>query len=299
MHTDIKIENLIFTKTPPRWHPYIKLARLDRPIGIWLLLFPCWWSIVMAYGSITYMTFKGWGLMLLFALGAILMRSAGCIINDLWDRELDARVERTQGRPLVTREISVRQAVFFLIALLAASLVILMTLPAFAIRLGLFSVLLVVTYPLMKRITWWPQLFLGLTFNWGALMGWVAVNGTLDFAPVILYVGGIFWTLAYDTIYAHQDKEFDARMGVRSTALLFADQSGKFVNLCYALALLFFLMAKIISNPHIWSLLLILLPAGHLLWQIQTWKMDNPESCLRIFKSNQVFGWLLLLVISV
>lgn len=294
MHTDILTEKFIFKKTPAAWHPYIKLARMDRPIGVWLLLFPCWWSLVLAHGNLAAMGFYGWWLMLLFGAGAILMRSAGCIINDLWDRKLDAQVERTQTRPLPAGELSVMQALKFLAALLGISFLILLTLPKLCIWLGIFSPLLVISYPLMKRITWWPQLFLGLTFNWGALMGWAAVHEGIGLGAVFLYIGGIFWTLAYDTIYAHQDKEFDLRMGMKSTALLFADRSLHFIRIFYAAAMGCFLFAKLVSDPKLVTLLLALLPAAHLYWQTRAWNMHDPENCLKIFKSSQIVGWLVL-----
>ena len=292
---DINLSHLLFAKTPSDWHPYIKLARLDRPTGTWLLLFPCWWSIVLAEKGIFHTNPL---YLLLFAIGALLMRSAGCIVNDLWDQKFDAAVERTKTRPLVSGEISQKNALAFLGALLGLSFLILLTLGSTAVVLGVLSLTLVGIYPLMKRVTWWPQLFLGFTFNWGALMGWAAVTGGLDAPAFMLYVGGIFWTLAYDTIYARQDMEDDARIGIRSTALLFGDKSPKLVALFMALAILLFLFSKLTSTPSPFIILFLLPVAAHAIWQMRTWDMENPQSCLRVFKSNQAFGWLVLLFFS-
>lgn len=300
--TDIQTGKLVFRLTPPRFHPYVKLARLDRPIGVWLLLFPCWWSIVLAAGGFARMGGREWLLMALFAAGALVMRAAGCVVNDLWDRDLDARVERTRARPLPSGEIGVRQAVAFLALLLAAGLCILLTLNALSILLGILSLVLVATYPLMKRVIWWPQLFLGFTFNWGALMGWTAVRGTLplhiESAPLWLYAGGILWTLAYDTIYAHQDREDDALIGVKSTARLFGGNSRLFVAAFFAVAILCFGVAKYFGAYSDLTPLFIALPVAQAMWQMKTWDMDRPESCLEIFKSNALFGWAVLAMIS-
>jgi 4-hydroxybenzoate polyprenyltransferase len=295
MPSDINLSQFIFRKAPPSWHPYIKLIRLDRPIGIWLLLFPCWWSILMS-GDISLTTVK---FLLLFAIGAILMRSAGCIVNDLWDRNLDASVARTSARPLASGEITVPQALRFLTALLFLSLLVLLMLPHVAIVLGILSLGLVAAYPLMKRVTWVPQLFLGFTFNWGALMGAAAVTGHLTKAGFLLYISGIFWTLGYDTIYAHQDKEDDMRIGIKSTARLFGDKSKLYVSIFYALAVLFLLLAKNSSTPAPLTPLLCIPAAGQLVWQIRNWDINDPQSCLKTFKSNQIYGWLALLMLAV
>ncbi len=299
MASDINLAQLIFRKAPPSWHPYIKLSRIDRPIGIWLLLFPCWWSILLGSGGAANMSLETWKTLALFALGAVLMRSAGCIVNDLWDRKLDASVDRTSARPLASGEITVPHALRFLVALLILSLVVLVNLPNMVIVLGVLSLGLVAAYPAMKRLTWVPQLFLGFTFNWGALMGWAAVTGGLSKASLLLYVSGILWTLGYDTIYAHQDKEDDIRIGIKSTARLFGKNSPIFVAVFYGLALIFLVMAKYAATPALLTPLLSAFPAGQLIWQIRTWDMDDPQSCLRIFKSNQVYGWLALLLLAV
>jgi 4-hydroxybenzoate polyprenyltransferase len=278
--------------------PYVRLARLDKPIGIWLLLFPCWWGIVLSYHGILEMPTRGWGYIILFAIGAVLMRSAGCVINDLWDQELDRQVERTKTRPLAAKEITVPHALAFLGILLGLSFLVLMLLPKTDIILGFLSLGLVAIYPLMKRWTWWPQAFLGLTFNWGALMGGAVADNGLNFSVLMLYLGGVFWTLGYDTIYAHQDKNDDALIGIKSTARLFGAQSQKFVAAFYALAMVCFVIAKYSSAPTIATLFLILPMAGYIIQQLRSWKMDSPEDCLRVFKANQIFGWLVLLMLA-
>jgi 4-hydroxybenzoate polyprenyltransferase len=296
MPSDIALEHLIFAKTPQGWHPYIKLARLDRPTGTWLLLLPCWWGIVLAGQGFLGMNARAWGLAFLFAIGAILMRSAGCVVNDLWDMQLDAQVERTKTRPLASGALTSKQALYFLAALLLPAFLILLCLPKISIILGLLSLPLVAAYPLMKRITWWPQAFLGLTFNWGTLMGFSAVTGHLEPAAIFLYIGGIFWTLAYDTIYAHQDKKDDALIGLGSTALLFRDRSHAYVGVFFALALIFITIAKYMSFPSIMTPLLLLPPILHAINKVRKWNMEDAHSCLETFKANRTFGWLILLL---
>jgi 4-hydroxybenzoate polyprenyltransferase len=299
MTTDIRKTHPVFTRTPPGWHPYIALARLDRPIGTWLLLLPCWWSLVMAAEGIGGLSAQGWRYAALFALGAIVMRAAGCVINDLWDRELDAAVERTRVRPLPAGEVNIRQAMMFLGFLLAGGLLILLRFNGLTVLLGVLSLGLVLTYPLMKRVTWWPQAFLGLTFNWGALMGWSALEGGLSLTPLMVYAGGIFWTLAYDTIYAHQDKEDDALAGIKSTARLFGGKSKIWVALFFILALAAFAAAKINAGGLHYTLALWALPATHALWQIRRWDMNDAQSSLAMFRANRDFGLLVLLFLAV
>lgn len=297
MFSDIDLSQIIFGKTPPAWHPYIKLARLDRPIGIWLLLLPCLWSLVLGSGGLSFVSpYK----VILFIVGAFLMRAAGCVINDIWDKELDANVTRTQTRPLASGEISVTYAFRFLLALLAASLLILIQLPHMAVVLGVFSLLLVVAYPYMKRITWIPQLFLGLTFNWGALMGWAAATDSLSMPALLLYIGGIFWTLAYDTIYAHQDIEDDVRVGIKSTARLFGKNSKLFVRIFYVLSIIFIFIARKESREiSLLTPLTTAIPLIYGLWRVQLWNKDDPASCLRTFKESQGYGWLVLLMLMI
>lgn len=299
MPSDIRIEHLIFKYAPPAAHPYIKLARLDRPAGTWLLLLPCLWSVALAHQGVFGMGARGWGHALLFAVGALLMRSAGCVVNDLWDQRLDAAVDRTKDRPLPKGEVTQRQALAFLAALLVPAFLILLCFNLFTVVLGLLSVPLVAAYPLMKRVTWWPQAFLGLTFSWGALMGFAAAEGELGAAAFLLYVGGILWTLAYDTIYAHQDREDDALAGIRSTARLFGERSGKYVAWFYAGALLCILAAKYTAFPSVMTPLLLAAPAW-MAWHILSrWDMNDAQSCLDAFRRNVMFGGLVLLMLAV
>jgi 4-hydroxybenzoate polyprenyltransferase len=298
MATDIQTDKFVFRVTPLKFHPYVKLGRMDRPIGTWLLLFPCWWSIALASGGLPFMHWHEWSLAFRFAFGAILMRGAGCVVNDIWDRKLDAQVERTKTRPLAAGDITLRQAVAFLGILLTLSLLILLSFNGTAQILGVLSLLLVGTYPAMKRITWWPQLFLGFTFNWGALMGWAAVRGTLNLPAFYLYLAGILWTLAYDTIYAHQDKEDDATVGIKSTALLWGDNSGWFVGICLMLSIFFLAITKFFASYSPFMVLLLMPIIAQAIWQLLNWDMKDPESSLRIFKSNAGFGWLVLFMLG-
>jgi len=277
--------------------PYLQLMRADRPIGTWLLLWPSLWSLALASHyrdvpwqlSLTYI--------LLFALGAFVMRGAGCVVNDLADRKYDAMVDRTKGRPLPSGRVSVLQAVIFLGALCLIGLVILLQMNRITIGLGIASLGLVVAYPFMKRVTYWPQIFLGLTFNWGALMGWSAITGSLAWPALLLYGGGIFWTLGYDTIYAHQDKEDDALIGVKSTALRLGENTPKWLAFFYAAMVILFAAAGDMAGMGLGFYLGLALVAGHSVWQIKSLKMDNSENCLALFKSNHWLG--LILFISI
>lgn len=297
-HTDIKRLAWIEQHLPEKLHPYAYLARLDRPIGIWLLVLPGWWGIVLGAGGLFGMGLHAWFLILLFGIGAVLMRAAGCVINDLWDRDLDKQVERTKNRPLAAGTVGKSQALVFLAGLLTLSLIILLTMNGLTIILGVLTIPLIVTYPLMKRITWWPQAFLGITFNFGALMGYAAMTGTLSFSCVLLYIAGICWTLGYDTIYAHQDREDDALAGMKSTALLFGENSPKWVKRFYELTALFLVLAMLIHNGSLWTSLLILASCSHLLWQLTEWNPQDPASSLKIFRSNRDFGLLIVIILA-
>ncbi len=272
--------------------PYARLIRFDKPIGTWLLLLPCWWSVALASTGAPNL----W-LMFLFAFGAVVMRGAGCIINDLYDRKLDAEVERTRTRPLASGEIKPWQAIIFLIVLLLAGLGILLMFNRVTQIVGVASLALVFSYPFMKRITWWPQLFLGFTFNWGALLGWTAVRGVLDAPAIVLYIAGVFWTLGYDTIYAHQDKRDDARIGVKSTALLFGDQSLPVVALFYMLTLGFIALSGLSINMGRAFYAGVTIAGGFAFVQLALWNMDDPDNCLRRFKRNRDFGLIVLAAI--
>ncbi len=293
MHTDIKQKNWI-GYLPAAFQPYIYLARLDRPIGVWLLLLPGWWAIVLASGGFQSMNAQDWRAMFLFGVGAIIMRAAGCVINDLWDRELDKGVERTALRPLAAGTVSPQAAAVFLAFLLSTGLMILLQFSLVTILLGVLVIPMIVTYPLMKRLTWWPQAFLGLTFNFSALMGWAAVSGIVEFPALFLYAGGILWTLGYDTIYAHQDKEDDMRMGIKSAALKLGKCSKKAIAFFYGGAWLMIGAGFVLAGASALSLLLFVMSGVHLIWQLKNWDPDDQASSLRVFKSNRDFALMAL-----
>jgi 4-hydroxybenzoate polyprenyltransferase len=260
----------------------VHLARLDRPIGGWLLFMPGLWSILLAGGT-------AW-LVGLFLVGSFVMRGAGCVVNDMWDRDMDRKVARTAGRPLASGALRMRQAAAFLAGLLVIGLAILVQLNGLAQALGVGSLVLVVTYPLAKRVTWWPQLMLGFTFGWGAPMGYAAATGRIDGAALALYAAAIVWILGYDTIYAHQDREDDALVGVRSTARLFARNTRPFLVGCYAAAIALLALAGSLAGLGAWFYVGLGLPAGLLGWQIIALDIDNPGLCLRLFRLNRETG---------
>ena len=276
----------------PAWlRPYGVLARWDRPIGSWLLLWPCWWGMALA---------APWPdpwLLALFALGAVSMRGAGCVINDLYDRDLDARVERTRNRPLASGRLSVAQALVFLTLQLLIGLLVLLSFNGFTIGLAFAVMPLVLIYPLMKRITWWPQACLGLTFNWGALVGWSAVTGDLAAPAVALYAAGFFWTLGYDTIYAHQDKIDDALVGIRSSARRLGDATVPWLWVFYGITLALLALAAALNSAGLLAYPALVLVALHLGWQVRTLDIDDPANCLRRFRSNREAGCLVFLAI--
>jgi 4-hydroxybenzoate polyprenyltransferase len=286
--SDIRRGDWIDRYLPPTFRPYARLARLDRPIGTWLLLFPGWWAIALAALP------GGWPnpwLLILFAFGAVVMRGAGCTFNDIVDRNYDRQVARTSGRPIASGDIGVFGAIVFLGIQLLIGLFILLLLSPLARGLGIGSLLLVATYPFMKRVTYWPQAFLGLTFNWGAIMGYAAATGQVSVTAITLYGAGIAWTMVYDTIYAHQDKEDDALIGVRSTALKFAGRTKWWLAL-FALVMLGFLALTILLGGlgrTAW--LAVAGVAIHLAWQIALVDIDNPADCLKKFHANRWLGW--------
>ena len=289
---DAPPENWVDRYAPSWARPYARLARLDRPIGWWLLLLPCWWSVALAS--------EGWpalSLLLLFFIGAVAMRGAGCTWNDIVDREIDAAVARTRSRPLPSGAVSLTGAFAFLALQCLIGLGVLVSFNSFAILLGFSSLLLVAIYPFMKRITHWPQFVLGLAFNWGALMGWAAVHGALSAAPLLLYLGAVAWTIGYDTIYAHQDKEDDALIGVKSTALKFGDATHRWLWFFYGFALIAFAAAGAAAalGPFFYPVLAV--GAALLVWQIVTLDINDPARCLRLFRSNRDFGLVLFVAI--
>ncbi len=288
---DIKAGDWIDLYLPASWRPYARLARLDRPIGTWLLLFPCWWSLALAAAPGEWPSLY---LIVLFGIGALVMRSAGCTVNDMIDRDIDARVARTATRPLASGQLSMAQAWRFLGLQLGLGLVILLQLSWTAIWLGVASLILVAVYPFMKRIPWWPQAFLGLTFNWGALMGWAAVRDEVAWPAILLYAAGFFWTLSYDTIYAHQDKTDDMLIGVKSTALRLGKDTKAWL-IGFDLAMLVLLVASFAMAGIAWPAYLgILAIAFHLRWQANDVDLDNAQDCRAKFHSNRWVGWILL-----
>lgn len=279
---------------PPGWRPYLRLARADRPIGSWLLLLPCWWSASFAAIAAGQPLPNLWH-MLLFAIGAIAMRGAGCTYNDLVDRDIDGLVERTRSRPLPSGQVTVRQAKLFMIGqVIVGALVLLALANPFAWMVGIASLAIIAIYPFMKRITSWPQSVLGLAFSWGALMGWAAAFGRLDPPALLLYAGSILWVIGYDTIYAHQDREDDAIVGVRSTALLFGEKTRPILALFYAGATGLFAIALWVLGAPLIAYAGLAAFAAHLGWQVRSLDIANPDLCLRLFKSNRDAGLILL-----
>src|SRR5882672_10630620 len=274
----------------PAWvQPYARLARLDRPIGTWLLLFPGWWGIALAA--------RHWpdpALLLLFALGAVTMRGAGCTLNDIADRHYDAQVARTRLRPLPSGAVTLWQAALFLLFQLAIGAAVLFSLNWASVLLGVAVLGLIGTYPFMKRVTYWPQVFLGLNFNWGALIGWTAVTGELALPPLLLYLGGIFWTIGYDTIYAHQDKEDDLRIGVKSSALALGSRTRPWLFVFYGTALLVWAVAGHAAGLGAMFWVGLAAAAWQLTWQAARVATDDPTDCLVKFRSNRAVGWLML-----
>lgn len=258
---------------------YFRLMRLHQPVGIWLLLWPCWFSIALASDELPSAR-----LLALFALGAIVMRSAGCIINDLCDRDFDKQVERTKDRPLANGELKPSQAIATLFLLLSIAFVIAWALGTKVLFWSILALPLVATYPLMKRITWWPQAFLGLTFNWGALVGWVAVKGQIELPALLLYAGCIFWTIGYDTIYAHQDKADDIKIGVKSTAIKWGKQSKIFVTVCYILFTVGLISAILShSSQPLYPLILTILSCGLMVADLILLNLEDSTACRRSF----------------
>ncbi len=276
----------------PAWaRPYLRLARLDRPIGSWLLLTPCWWSVALAAVHARSQV-NVWHV-LLFFIGAFAMRGAGCTWNDIVDRDLDARVERTRSRPIPSGQVTVASAAAFLALQALVGLAVLLQFNRFTIYVGFASLAVVAVYPFMKRITYWPQIVLGLAFSWGALMGWPATFARLDPPAFLLYAGAISWVIGYDTIYAHQDREDDALIGIKSTALLFRERTKPMLALFYALAVALIALAGWSAGAGLVFALGLLAFAAHLAWQIARLDVDDPLNCLLVFKSNRDAGLIL------
>jgi 4-hydroxybenzoate polyprenyltransferase len=277
----------------PGWlKPYLRLTRLDRPIGWWLLLLPCWWSSALAAVADRAWGPSPWHIFLLL-VGAIVMRGAGCTWNDLVDRDIDAKVERTRSRPIPSGQVSARAALVFLVAQALLGLLVLVQFNRFAIVVGIASLAVVAIYPFMKRVTYWPQIFLGLAFSWGALMGWAGARGVLELPAFLLYAGSIAWVIHYDTIYALQDREDDALVGLKSTALLFAENTKRALVVFSTLAVLLIGLAGYFAGTGIVFALGLAAFAAHLAWQIVRIDIADPESCLKIFRSNRDAGLIL------
>ncbi|ABD56830.1 4-hydroxybenzoate octaprenyltransferase [Jannaschia sp. CCS1] len=299
--------NWVDTLAPEATRPYLRLSRADRPIGTWLLLLPCWWGLMLAIASTpaTATLFDAW-IFVGCAIGAFLMRGAGCTWNDITDRDLDGAVTRTASRPIPSGQVSVQGAIIWMVAQALISLLILLTFNWTAIALGVASCALVCIYPFAKRFTWWPQVFLGLAFNWGALLAWTAHTGSLSLAPVLLYLGGISWTLFYDTIYAHQDREDDAMIGIKSTARLFGENTRVWLRGFLILTLCLMgagvavalvptgnFLALVVAILGVWAM------GWHLTWQLMQLDIDDGDACLRLFRSNRNAGLLPTLFFAV
>jgi 4-hydroxybenzoate polyprenyltransferase len=294
--SDAGVGNIVDRFAPAALLPYFRLARLDRPIGFFLLAFPCFWSVSLAARSLDEAYPDPW-LLFLFAIGALVMRGAGCTYNDLVDREIDAQVARTRSRPLPSGQVSPRAALIFMLALCIIGFIVLLSFNGTTIWLGFCVLPIVALYPFVKRFSHWPQAVLGLAFNWGALMGWAAVLGRLDWPAVVLYVGAVCWTIGYDTIYAHQDREDDDLIGLKSTALKFGRATKPWLGFLYALAWLAITAAGIMAHAGTAFLLGMMVAAAHLAWQISTLDIDDAENCLARFRANRDFGAIVLAAI--
>ncbi len=288
--------NWVDTRAPAWTRPYLRLSRADRPIGTWLLLLPCWWGLLLAAAHTGTFTLHDAWIATGCAIGAWLMRGAGCTWNDIADRDFDAAVARTRSRPIPAGQVTVRQAMAWLVIQSLLAFGILLTFPPAAIALGVASLALVAIYPFAKRFTWWPQIFLGLAFNWGALLAWAAHTGSLGWPAVALWLSGIAWTLFYDTIYAHQDKEDDALIGVKSTARLFGDRTGPWLR-GFLVATVTLMATAIVGALIDRNALALAVGFGaawgigwHLAWQLTRLDTDDPETCLRVFRSNRDAG---------
>jgi 4-hydroxybenzoate polyprenyltransferase len=276
---------------PHAWRPYLRLARFDRPVGAWLLLFPCWWSLALAELSRGSAYPNPWYVVLL-AIGAFVMRGAGCTYNDIVDRDYDAGVARTRGRPIPSGQVSVAAAKAFMVALSLMGFLVLIQFNRFTVMLGIASLALIAVYPFMKRYTYWPQVMLGLTFKWGALVGWAAVAGTLELPALLLYAGSVLWTIGYDTIYAHQDKQDDQVLGLKSSALRLGAATKPWLAGFYAGAVGLWAAACFLAGAGLIVAIALVAVAVQLGWQVATLDVNDAANCLRRFRSNCLTGWL-------
>ena len=268
---------------------FIQLTRLDKPIGYMLLFWPCLWGLTIAYDfENSFNTYFFY--LVLFFLGSVLMRSAGCIVNDIADRNYDKKVLRTKNRPIASGKISVKLGFFYISLLCLLALIVLLQFNKLTIILALVSMPLAFAYPYMKRLTYWPQLFLGITFNYGLLLGWISIQESLDLTPIIFYIGAIFWTLGYDTIYGYQDIKDDEIIGVKSTSIKFKNNPKKFLSLCYVITFISIISIGVLMNFNNYYFLFLILPAIHLFFQIKVLNIKDQNICLKIFKSNNMLG---------
>ena len=308
--SDAITDSWVYRTIPHRLWPYAQLARWERPIGWWLLMWPCWWSVALGTtqrlaedpSGLTDLSFTATIILYLglFTLGAIAMRGAGCTYNDLVDQDIDEKVARTRSRPLPSGRVTQTQAILFLVLQAIVGLLVLLQFNATTIALGFLSVVTLLVYPFMKRITWWPQLFLGFAFSWGAWVGWTATTNTVDWPALLMYGGCICWVIGYDTIYAHQDIEDDALVGVKSTARLFADRTKPALAILYGAAVVLWFAAIATLHGGLLDLtpsfavqaITVLVVVAHMSWQLQQLKLGDPALCLRLFKSNSILGWI-------
>ena len=278
---------------------FLELTRLKKPIGYMLLFWPCAWGLTLAYDFSTNLK-NYFFYLILFFLGSVLMRSAGCIVNDILDKEFDAKVFRTKDRPVASGKVSIRLAIFYAIVLCFLALLVLINFNLFTIILAIASMPLAFTYPLMKRYTYWPQLFLGITFNYGLILGWTAIKSEVDLIPILFYMGAIFWTLGYDTIYGYQDIKDDEIIGLKSTSIKFKGKAKEFLITCYTSLIVFFLIGAYSMNLNYNFYLFMIVPFIHLfLYQIKIFNLKDPSSCLKAFKSNNFLGLLIFLNIII
>jgi 4-hydroxybenzoate polyprenyltransferase len=293
---DAQKDNWVDRYAPDWLKPYARLARWDRPIGFWLLFWPCTWGLALAAVEVPERGF-GWVSAILMLVGSVLMRGAGCTFNDIVDRDIDMKVARTRLRPIPSGQVTAQNALIFLVGQALLGAVILFQFNRFTVWAGVFSLVLVAIYPFMKRITWWPQFFLGLAFSYGALVGWTSETGGLSWAPILLYLGTIAWVIGYDTIYALQDVEDDALVGVKSTARLFGENVKLAVSVLYVAAMVLWLMGVLSAGGGFIACVLMLVPAGLLAWQVYTLDAEAPENPLVRFKLNHYVGIALTLAL--
>lgn len=290
---DATTHNWVDRFAPEPWRPYLRLSRADRPIGTWLLLLPCWWGLLLAILQSGWRWFDLW-LIVGCTLGAFLMRGAGCTWNDVLDADIDAEVERTRSRPIPSGQVTTTQGLIWMVAQALVSFLILLTFNSAAIWLGVLALLPVAVYPFAKRFTWWPQAFLGIAFNWGVLLMWTAHHGNISLPPIYLYAAGIAWTLHYDTIYAHQDREDDALIGVKSTARLFGDETTTFLWYFTGAFAVLAIVGVLVTGASWPGLIGVLAMTGFMAWQTRMLDINDPDGCLGLFRATRWGGLMLV-----